>query len=94
MEGDEQHTQIEEKKMGSRTQEGLPLSRRTLILEQKRPYLIATAHHKEDQVETVLMKLLRGSHISKLQSVSYLNAFNKLNAHISFYYTGASCFFI
>ena len=34
--------------------------------------LVGTAHHKDDQVETFYMKLLRGVHISKLNSV-YLN---------------------
>ncbi len=31
---------------------------------------ICTAHHKEDQVETILMQLIRGSHISSMQGVS------------------------
>jgi hypothetical protein len=30
---------------------------------------ICTAHHKEDQVETVLLQLIRGSHISNLHGV-------------------------
>ena len=31
---------------------------------------MGTAHHKDDQVETLYMKLLRGVHISKLNSVN------------------------
>ena len=30
---------------------------------------IATAHNSEDQTETILLKLLRGAHISHLQGV-------------------------
>lgn len=30
---------------------------------------IATAHHVEDQIENVLMRLVRGSHITNLQGV-------------------------
>ena len=33
---------------------------------------IATAHNKEDQTETILLKLLRGTHISHLQGVRAL----------------------
>lgn len=32
---------------------------------------IATAHHMEDQLETILMKLLRGAHITNFHGVSY-----------------------
>lgn len=33
------------------------------------PALICTAHQREDQTETLLLKLLRGAHLSRLQLV-------------------------
>ena len=33
------------------------------------PALICTAHQREDQTETLLLKLLRGAHLSRLQMV-------------------------
>ena len=33
-------------------------------------YLIATAHHLDDQIETMMMKILRGAHITNLYPVS------------------------
>lgn len=33
--------------------------------------VVATAHHEDDQLETTLLKLLRGTHISNLYPVSY-----------------------
>ncbi len=41
------------------------------LLESLRGDYIATAHHAEDQIETLLLKLLRGVHISKLQGMSW-----------------------
>jgi tRNA(Ile)-lysidine synthase TilS/MesJ len=32
---------------------------------------IATAHHLDDQVETLLLKLIRGTHITRFQSVRF-----------------------
>ena len=32
---------------------------------------IATAHHADDQIETLLLKILRGAHISKLHGMSW-----------------------
>jgi len=32
---------------------------------------VATAHHKDDQIETLLLKLFRGVHISNFQPVGY-----------------------
>ncbi len=34
---------------------------------------IATAHHMEDQIETILMKLLRGAHITNFHGVSCIS---------------------
>ena len=34
---------------------------------------IATAHHADDQIETVLIKMLRGVHLSKIQGMSWQN---------------------
>ena len=34
---------------------------------------IATAHHDDDQLETIILKLLRGSHISNLYPVGFHN---------------------
>lgn len=36
--------------------------------EDRRRGFIATAHHKDDQVETVLLKALRGAHITNMQA--------------------------
>lgn len=35
-----------------------------------REVYMATAHHLEDQIETTLVRLIRGPHISNLQGVS------------------------
>ncbi len=35
---------------------------------------VCTAHHRDDQVETVFMKLLRGVHISNISMVRYCNS--------------------
>jgi tRNA(Ile)-lysidine synthase TilS/MesJ len=43
--------------------------------EKKRTYtgalggFVATAHHADDQMETMMLKLIRGAHISHLQPV-------------------------
>lgn len=34
----------------------------------RRPGFIATAHHRDDQAETILLKALRGAHITKMQA--------------------------
>jgi tRNA(Ile)-lysidine synthase len=39
----------------------------------EREYCITTGHHLDDQVESVLMKLLRGTHISRLTPVGPLD---------------------
>jgi tRNA(Ile)-lysidine synthase TilS/MesJ len=50
---------------------------RTLALELRRrspeqgPYVICTAHHHDDQLETILMKLFRGVFIANLQGVTH-----------------------
>jgi len=45
------------------------------LLESLRGDYIATAHHADDQIETLLMKILRGAHISKLQGMSWGSGF-------------------
>lgn len=40
-----------------------------LIKGSSRPSFVATAHQKEDQLETLLLKLLRGVHISNINTV-------------------------
>lgn len=39
-------------------------------------YVIATAHHFDDNIETIFMKLFRGVHISKLHGVSATLAYH------------------
>jgi len=41
------------------------------LLKSLRGDYIATAHHADDQIETLLLKILRGVHISKLQGMSW-----------------------
>jgi len=43
------------------------------LLESLRGDYIVTAHHADDQIETLLLKILRGVHISKLQGMSWGN---------------------
>ena len=56
-----------------RRKESLKLADKICSLnsQQVNKVYIATAHQQEDQVETILMKLLRGVHLSKLQQVIY-----------------------
>jgi len=39
--------------------------------KNNQPWYIVTAHHENDQLENMMLKLLRGSHISNLQMVSH-----------------------
>lgn len=41
------------------------------LKKDKRSVVFATAHHADDQHETVMLKFLRGAHISNLQPVRY-----------------------
>ena len=41
------------------------------LLERLEGDYIATAHHADDQIETLLLKILRGVHISKLHGMSW-----------------------
>ena len=43
------------------------------ILESLGGDYIATGHHADDQVETLLLKLLRGAHISNLKGMHWIN---------------------
>lgn len=43
----------------------------SLSSNKERSQYIATAHHMEDQMETILMRILRGVHISNIQGVSF-----------------------
>jgi tRNA(Ile)-lysidine synthase len=46
-------------------------NRSTIITGKDTKFYIATAHQMDDHVETFFLKLLRGSHISRLYSVSH-----------------------
>ncbi|HIA57455.1 MAG TPA: tRNA lysidine(34) synthetase TilS [Candidatus Lambdaproteobacteria bacterium] len=61
-------------------QPGLQESAREWRIEESRKLLetigggrIATGHHADDQTETLLLKLLRGTHISNLQGMRWIN---------------------
>lgn len=44
------------------------------VCESDRPYgIILTAHHKDDSEETILLKLLRGVHITNISGISPIN---------------------
>ena len=43
------------------------------IRQERRTAVFATAHHADDQQETILLKFLRGAHISNLQPVCQFN---------------------
>ncbi len=51
----------------------------SIIAQIENPFgkYIATAHHRDDQVETLLLKLIRGAHITNLSAVSvFIYIFN------------------
>lgn len=43
--------------------------------------VICTAHQREDQTETLLLKLLRGAHLSKLQMVSAVHNYDDISSY-------------
>ncbi len=47
------------------------------IMEKQGPTVLMTAHHQDDQVETVLMKLARGSSLEQLTGIQLMQPFSR-----------------
>lgn len=47
------------------------------LMEQNKMNVLMTAHHQDDQVETILMKLTRGSTLAQLMGIAFSQSFSE-----------------